>query len=182
MVENSIDAGAKNVKIIIKNAGKNLIQVIDNGCGIESEDIEIAFDRYTNSKIKKFEDLNSLTTLGFRGEALSSIAVVSQIELITRTENKALGTQIIIHGGKIIEKKEISAPLGTNIKVKNLFYNVPVRQKFLKTKTVELGHISNIITRYILAYPQIHFIYQHNDLVLLNCPSSDNLRDMVFHI
>ncbi|MCK4237756.1 MAG: DNA mismatch repair endonuclease MutL, partial [Candidatus Lokiarchaeota archaeon] len=182
LVENSIDAGAKNIKIIIKNAGKSLIQVIDDGYGIEKEDVEIAFDRYTSGKIEKFEDLDTLTTLGFRGEALSSIAVVSQVELITRTKNDDLGSTIVIHGGGVIEKKEISAPVGTNIKVKNLFYNIPARQKFLKTNRVELGHITDIITRYALGYPQIHFIYQHNDLDILNCPSSDDLKDMVFHI
>ncbi len=182
LVENSIDAGAKNIKIIIKNAGKSLIQVIDDGYGIEKEDVKIAFDRYTSGKIEKFEDLDTLTTLGFRGEALSSIAVVSQVELITRTKNDDLGSTIVIHGGTVIEKKEISATLGTNIKVKNLFYNIPARQKFLKTNRVELGHITDIITRYALGYPQIHFIYQHNDLDILNCPSSDDLKDMVFHI
>ncbi len=182
LVENSIDAGAKNIKIIIKNAGKSLIQVIDDGYGIEKEDVEIAFDRYTSGKIEKFEDLDTLTTLGFRGEALSSIAVVSQVELITRTKNDDLGSTIVIHGRTVIEKKEISAPVGTNIKVKNLFYNIPARQKFLKTNRVELGHITDIITRYVLGYPQIHFIYQHNDLDILNCPSSDDLKDMVFHI
>lgn len=182
LVENSIDAGAKNIKIIIKNAGKSLIQVIDDGCGIEKEDVEIAFDRYTSGKIEKFEDLDTLTTLGFRGEALSSIAVVSQVELITRTKNDDLSPAIVIHGGAVIEKKEISAPVGTNIKVKNLFYNIPARQKFLKTNRVELGHITDVITRYVLGYPQIHFVYQHNDLDILNCPSSDDLKDMVFHI
>lgn len=182
LVENSIDAGAKNIKIIIKNAGKSLIQVIDDGCGIEKEDVEIAFDRYTSGKIEKFEDLDTLTTLGFRGEALSSIAVVSQVELITHTKNDDLSPTIVIHGGAVIEKKEISAPVGTNIKVKNLFYNIPARQKFLKTNRVELGHITDVITRYALGYPQIHFVYQHNDLDILNCPSSDDLKDMVFHI
>jgi len=182
LVENSIDAGALNIKIIIKNAGKNLIQVIDDGCGIEKDDIEIAFDRYTSGKIEKFEDLDTLSTLGFRGEALSSIAVVSQVELITRTEKDDLGIYIAIYGGMVIEKKEISAPFGTNIKIKNLFYNIPARYKFLKTNKVELGHITDIITRYALSYPQIHFIYQHNDLDILNCPSSNDLRDMVFHI
>jgi len=182
LVENSIDAGAKNIKIIIKNAGKSLIQVIDDGYGIEKEDVEIAFERYTSGKIEKFEDLDNLTTLGFRGEALSSIAVVSQVELITRTKNDDLSSTIVIHGGAVIEKKEISAPVGTNIKVKNLFYNIPARQKFLKTNRVELGHITDIITRYALGYPQIHFVYQHNNLDILNCPSSDDLKDMVFHI
>lgn len=182
LVENSIDAGANEIKIIVKGAGKSLIQIIDDGFGIEKEDVEVAFERYTSGKIERFEDLNSLKTLGFRGEALSSIATVSQVELITRTKNDDLGTFIIVHGGEIKEKKELSAPIGTNIKVKNLFFNIPARRKFLKSDKVELGHITDIITRYALVYPEIHFLYKHNELEILNCPSSHELLDMVFHI
>jgi len=182
LLENSIDAEAKSIKIIVKNAGKTLIQVIDDGYGIERDDVELAFERYTSGKIEKFDDLDSLSTLGFRGEALSSIAVVSQVELITRIEKDALGTSIIVNDGEIKEIKKSSAPIGTNISVKNLFYNIPARRKFLKSDKVELGHITDIITRYALAFPQIHFQYQHNQLDILNCPSSDSLKDMVFHI
>ncbi|MFX1275754.1 MAG: DNA mismatch repair endonuclease MutL [Promethearchaeota archaeon] len=182
LVENSIDAGASEIKILVNKAGKLLIQVIDNGIGIPPDEMEIAFESHTSSKIRSIEDLNVLSTLGFRGEALHSIAVVSQVEIISRTSERELGYQLIIEGGKLIDKKEVSCPVGTNIKVKNIFFNLPARQKFLKSDTTELGHISDIIQRYSLAYPHIHIIYQHNDLNLLNCPTSNDLKTTIFHI
>ncbi|MFX0071478.1 MAG: DNA mismatch repair endonuclease MutL, partial [Candidatus Hermodarchaeota archaeon] len=181
LIENSIDAGAKEIRIIIKKAGKILIQVIDDGIGIPSDEIILAFERHTSSKIRSINDLDTLTTLGFRGEALASITAVSQVEIISRIENENKGVHLFIEGGKCIEKKEKSCPVGTNIKVKNLFYNVPARKKFLKSDATELGHITDIIQRYSLAYPDIHFIYQHNDLMILNCPSND-LKTTIFHI
>ena len=181
LIENSIDAGANEIRVIVKQAGKSLIQVIDDGIGIPSDEIEFAFERHTSSKIRGIDDLDSLSTLGFRGEALASITAVSQVEIISRTETEENGVQLRIEGGKLLEKKEISCPVGTNIKVKNLFYNIPARQKFLKSDSTELGHITDIMQRYALAYPDIHFIYRHNDLDILNCPASD-LKTRVFHI
>jgi len=182
LIENSIDAKATEIKIIIKKAGKVLIQVIDNGMGIAPEDIEIAFERHTSSKIRKLEDLNSLSTLGFRGEALASIAAVSNIEITSRTKNNENGIKLILEVGKIVSKQVISCPVGTNIMVKNLFYNIPARLKFLKKDTTELGHITDIIQRYALSYPEIHFYYTHNDLVILNCPKDSDLKTTVYHI
>ena len=182
LIENSIDAKATEIKIIIKKAGKVLIQVIDNGMGIAPEDIEIAFERHTSSKIRKLEDLNSLSTLGFRGEALASIAAVSNIEITSRTKNNENGIKLILEAGKIVSKQVISCPVGTNIIVKNLFYNIPARFKFLKKDTTELGHITDIIQRYALSYPEIHFYYTHNDLVILNCPKDSDLKTTVYHI
>ncbi|MHA1413869.1 MAG: DNA mismatch repair endonuclease MutL, partial [Promethearchaeota archaeon] len=182
LIENSIDAKATEIKIIIKKAGKVLIQVIDNGMGIAPEDIEIAFERHTSSKIRKLEDLNSLSTLGFRGEALASIAAVSNIEITSRTKNNENGIKLILEVGKIVSKEVISCPVGTNIMVKNLFYNIPARLKFLKKDTTELGHITDIIQRYALSYPEIHFYYTHNDLVILNCPKDSDLKTTVYHI
>ncbi|MFX0043706.1 MAG: DNA mismatch repair endonuclease MutL, partial [Candidatus Hodarchaeota archaeon] len=182
LIENSIDAGAKEIRIIIKKAGKTLIQVIDDGIGIPPNDMELAFERYTSSKIHSFDDLEELSTLGFRGEALASIAAVSQIEIISRIKENERGLQLYIEGGKVLRKKEISCPIGTNIKVKNLFYNIPARKKFLKKDYTELGHITDIIQRYSLAYPDYHIIYQHNDLTILNCPASNDLKTTVFHI
>ncbi|MFW9865398.1 MAG: DNA mismatch repair endonuclease MutL, partial [Candidatus Thorarchaeota archaeon] len=182
LVENSIDAKAKEIRVIIKKAGKSLIQVIDDGAGISPEDIEIAFKRHTSSKIRSIEDLDTLSTLGFRGEALASIAAVSQLEIISRTSENERGIYLTIEGGKILEKNEISCEVGTNIKVKNIFYNIPARQKFLKKDTTELGHITDIIQRYSLAFPELHFIYRHNDLEILNCPSSNDLKTIVFHV
>ncbi len=181
LIENSIDAGAQEIRVIVKKSGKNLIHVIDDGTGIPPDEIEFAFERYTSNKIRSIEDLDNLSTLGFRGEALASITAVSQVEIISKTDKDELGIQIFLDGGKIKDKKNISCPRGTNIKVKNLFYNIPARQKFLKSDSTELGHITDILQRYSLAYPDIHFIYKHNDLVILNCPSND-LKTTVFHI
>ncbi|MFX1407200.1 MAG: DNA mismatch repair endonuclease MutL [Promethearchaeota archaeon] len=182
LIENSIDAGAKEIRILTKKAGKQLIQVIDDGEGIAPDEIEIAFERHTSSKIKSIEDLETLSTLGFRGEALASIAAVSQVEIISRTKENEVGIRLIIEGGRIKEKNEIYIPIGTDIKVKNIFYNLPARQKFLKKDTTELGHITDIIQRYALANPNLHFIYRHNDLDILNCPGSNDLKTTVFHI
>jgi len=182
LLENSIDAGAKEIRIIIKKAGKSLIQVIDDGIGIPPDEIGIAFERHTSSKIVNIEDLESLSTLGFRGEALASIAAVSQVEINSRIKENERGVKLILEGGKVIEKKEVFCPIGTDIKVKSLFYNIPARLKFLKKDPTELGHITDIIQRYALAYPQLHFIYMHNDLTIVNCPASNDLRTTVFHI
>ncbi len=182
LIENSIDAGAKEIRIVVRKAGKNLIQIIDDGYGMPPDEILIAFERYTSSKIVKIEDLEKLNTLGFRGEALASIAAVSQVEITSRVKENERGINIILKAGKCIEKKDIFSPIGTNIKVKNIFYNIPARKKFLKQDPTELGHITDIIQRYSLAYPQIHFIYNHNELNILNCPGSNDLRTTVFHI
>ena len=182
LLENSIDAGAKEIRIIVKKAGKSLIQIIDDGIGIPPDEIGIAFERHTSSKIVNIEDLESLSTLGFRGEALASIAAVSQVEINSRIKENERGVKLILEGGKVIEKKEVFCPIGTDIKVKSLFYNIPARLKFLKKDPTELGHITDIIQRYALAYPQLHFIYMHNDLTIVNCPASNDLRTTVFHI
>jgi DNA mismatch repair protein MutL len=182
LIENSIDANASEIRIIVKKAGKSLIHIIDNGIGIPPDDIEIAFERHTSSKIRSIKDLEHLSTLGFRGEALASIAAVSKIEIISRVKYEEEGIFLYIEGGKISEKKSIPCPVGTNIQIKNLFYNLPARQKFLKKDATELGHITDIVQRYSLAFPELHFIYQHNDLVILNCPASNDLKTTVFHI
>jgi len=182
LLENSIDAGAKEIRIIVKKAGKSLIQIIDDGIGIPPDEIGIAFERHTSSKIVNIEDLERLSTLGFRGEALASIAAVSQVEITSRIKEKERGVKLILEDGKVIERKEVFCPIGTDIKVKSLFYNIPVRLKFLKKDPTELGHITDIIQRYALAYPQLHLIYTHNNLAILNCPASNDLRTTVFHI
>ncbi len=182
LIENSIDAEASEIRVIVKRAGKSSIQVIDNGVGIPSEDLEKAFERHTSSKIRSIKDLEELSTLGFRGEALASISAVSKVDITSRVEFEEKGVQLIIDGGKIIERKRASCPVGTKIQVSNLFYNLPARQKFLKTDATELGHITDILQRYSLAYPELHFIYRHNDLDILNCPASNDLKTTVFHI
>ena len=182
LIENSIDAGAKEIRVIVRKSGKSLIQVIDDGFGIPPEDIEIAFERHTSSKIRSIEDLDTLSTLGFRGEALASIAAVSQVEISSRTRQNERGVQLHIEGGKVKAKKEVSCEIGTNIKVKNIFYNIPARQKFLKKDSTELSHITDFMQRYSLAFPEIHFIYRHNDLDILNCPANNDVKTTVFHI
>ena len=182
LIENSIDAGAKEIRVIVRKSGKSLIQVIDDGFGIPPEDIEIAFERHTSSKIRSIEDLDTLSTLGFRGEALASIAAVSQVEISSRTRQNERGVQLYIEGGKIKAKKEVSCEIGSNIKVKNIFYNIPARQKFLKKDSTELSHITDFMQRYSLAFPEIHFIYRHNDLDILNCPANNDVKTTVFHI
>ncbi|MHA1804892.1 MAG: DNA mismatch repair endonuclease MutL [Promethearchaeota archaeon] len=182
LIENSIDAGAREIKILIKNAGKTVIEVIDDGVGIPPEEMEIAFHRHTSSKIRSIKDLESLQTLGFRGEALASIAAISKIQITSRTEENELGTQLILEEGKVIEKKSVSCPRGTDMKVLNLFYNIPARKKFLKSNNTELGHITDIVQRYALANPELHFYYVHDDMQILNCPLSNDLKTTVFHL
>jgi DNA mismatch repair protein MutL len=182
LLENSIDAKANEIRIIVKKAGKTLIQIIDNGIGIPPEEIEMAFERHTSSKIVKIEDLEQLSTLGFRGEALASISAVSRVEIASRIKERERGLKLILEDGVIKERKEVFCQIGTDIKVKNLFYNVPARLKFLKKDPTELGHVTDIIQRYALAYPHLHFIYMHNDSAILNCPASNDLKTTVFHI
>jgi DNA mismatch repair protein MutL len=182
LIENSIDAGAKEIKVIIQKAGKHLIHIFDDGKGIPPDEVEIAFERHTSSKINVIDDLDTLETLGFRGEALASIAAVSKVEITTRTVDNDLGVRLLIADSKIISNNSISCSVGTEIKVKNLFFNLPARQKFLKKDATELAHITDIIQRYALAYPEIHFIYKHNNINILNCPAFNDLKTTVFHI
>ena len=163
LMENAVDAGATEIKVIIKDAGKSLIQVIDNGEGMSPIDARLAFERHATSKIKKAEDLFSLQTNGFRGEALASIAAITHTVLKTKQENQELGTQIKINGGEMISQSVISAPEGTNIAIKNLFYNIPARRNFLKSNTIETRHIIDAFQRVSLSYPNLSFSLFHND-------------------
>jgi DNA mismatch repair protein MutL len=181
LVENSIDAGADNISIVLKDAGKTLIQVIDNGCGMSETDTRMAFEPHATSKIQKSVDLFAINTMGFRGEALGSIASVSEVELKTRQENNELGTQIIIRGGELIKQENISCSTGCNFLVKNLFYNVPARRKFLKADSTELRSVIADFHRLALAYPQIKFKLINNDTEIHNLPSS-NIRQRIVNI
>lgn len=163
LVENSIDALSTKITIDIKNAGKTHIRISDNGVGIHPEDVLIAFQRHATSKIKKVEDLGSILSLGFRGEALASIAAVSQLELITKSANYNIGKKVVIHGGKIIHNDHIGAPVGTTILIKNLFYNVPARFEFMKSNAAETSHIIDIVSKLALANPNISFRFINND-------------------
>jgi DNA mismatch repair protein MutL len=171
LLENAIDAEATQIFITVGNAGKDLIQILDNGAGIPEDDMVIAFHRYTSSKIQNADQLEEIESLGFRGEALASIAAVSQIEIISRPASQPYAICLELDEGKLQSEEQCGSPQGTTIKIKNLFFNLPVRQKFLRTNRVELGHITDVITRYSLAYPLIHFKLIHNGLTLINSPA-----------
>lgn len=170
LVENAIDANAKNIHVVIKDAGKTCIQVIDDGCGMSETDARLSFERHATSKIREASDLFSLHTMGFRGEALASIAAVAQVELKTRQESDELGTFISIAGSKLIEQETISCAKGCNFSINNLFFNVPARRKFLKSNQTELSNILAEFERIVLVHPNITFTLHHNDLELFNLP------------
>lgn len=177
LIENSIDAGAKNISIIIKEAGKKLIQVVDDGCGMSPEDATVAFRRHATSKISTLEDLENIQTLGFRGEALAAIAAISQVELKSRRMSDEVGTKVRIDGGLMLEIVEDSAAVGTSIVVKNLFYNTPARRKFLKSDNTEFRHIFDVIQRVALAYPELSLTFISDDETMLKLrPSSSAER------
>ncbi|GAB4370367.1 MAG: DNA mismatch repair endonuclease MutL [Calditrichia bacterium] len=168
LVENSLDAGATHITVVLEKAGKELIQVIDNGCGIPPEEIPLAFERHATSKIETVSDLDRIITLGFRGEALPSIASVARVELKTRTPEQQTGLQVSLEGGKISDKSEIALKPGTIISVKNLFYNTPARRNFLRSDTAEFNHIHKTLKRFFIGYPEIGFQVIHNEKELYN--------------
>jgi len=181
LLENSIDSGAKKISLLIKESGRTLIQVVDNGCGMSEKDALICFQRHSTSKITNAADLFNLSTKGFRGEALASIAAISHTELITKTKSCDIGTFIRIEGNKIIQNKSIVSNEGSSISVKNLFYNVPARRNFLKSDNVEVRHIINEFHRVALAHPEIHFEFDNNDNQLFSLPIS-NIRQRIVNI
>lgn len=176
LLENAIDAGSTHIKLIIKDAGKTLIQVIDNGKGMNPFDARMCFERHATSKISSADDLFTLTTKGFRGEALASIAAISQVELKTKQEEDVVGQQIIIEGGKVLSQTECQTATGTSFVVKNLFYNVPARRNFLKSDQIEQKHIIDEIERVAIPHTDIHFILQSNTNEILNLPAGNLLQ------
>ncbi|MBP5659257.1 MAG: DNA mismatch repair endonuclease MutL [Paludibacteraceae bacterium] len=170
LVENSLDAGATRVQVIVRDAGRTLLQVIDDGVGMSEMDARLAFERHATSKIREAQDLFSLRTMGFRGEALASICAVSQVEMTTRRAEDETGTLIEIHGSDVVRQEPCSCPVGTNIKVSNLFFNVPVRRKFLKTDQTELRNLLTEFYHIVLVYPKVAFTFVHNDEILLELP------------
>ncbi len=182
LIENSIDAGAENIEIKIKEGGRELIKVKDDGHGILAEDIEPAFNRYATSKIKEIDDLYSLYSLGFRGEALASISSVAEVEMLSRHKSEESGTKIKIKGGEVINKKPHASTVGTDVSVKNLFYNTPARYKYLKTKTTEFSHISRIVSAEAVASSEISFKLFHNGNRILFTPGNGDLKDTIFAV
>ena len=181
LVENSIDAGAKEVHILITDAGRTCLQVIDDGKGMSETDARISFERHATSKIRDAADLFALTTMGFRGEALASIAAVAQVDLKTRLENEELGTIISVAGSKVERQETISCPKGSNFSVKNLFFNVPARRKFLKSNQTELSNILSEFERIVLVHPEVAFTLHSNDVELFHLPVS-SLRQRIINV
>ena len=178
LLENAVDAGATDIKLIIKDAGKALVQVIDNGAGMSVTDSRLCFERHATSKIRLAEDLFSLHTKGFRGEALASIAAIAHVEMKTKQDQEELGTQIIIEGSKFILQEPAVVPKGTSFSVKNLFFNIPARRNFLKSETVEMRHVVDEFQRVALAHPNLYFTMYHNGSEHFNLPNS-NLRQRI---
>ena len=182
LVENSLDAGATSISVEIENGGITYMRITDNGKGIAPDDVEIAFERHATSKIRKAEDLIKVLPMGFRGEALASIAAISKLEMVTRTKEQETGTKIIVEGGNIISKEECGAPFGTTIIIRELFYNTPVRYKFLKKDFTEGGYIENAVERIALINPNIAFRLLNNKKEVLQTSGNGNMVDVVYNI
>ena len=182
LVENSIDAGATNINVEIKNGGISYIRVTDNGKGLLPEDMEIAFERHATSKIRRAEDLDTVTSMGFRGEALASIAAIAKVEMKSKTKEYDTGYQIIVEGGDVINKQEIGCPEGTTIIVENLFYNTPVRYKFLKKDFTEAGYIEDVITRIALIHPEIAIKLISSGKTVIQTAGTGEMKNVVYNI
>ncbi|MGA8036570.1 MAG: DNA mismatch repair endonuclease MutL [Candidatus Acidiferrales bacterium] len=182
LLENALDAGARSIRIETESGGKRLIRVTDDGCGMNPDDSLLAFERHATSKIRGADDLLSISTLGFRGEALPTIAAVSRLVLETRATEEESGTRVEFAGGKLVSVKPAGAPAGTSITVSDIFYAVPARRKFLKSETTELGHIASLVTHYALAHPEVHFVLKTPTQDILNCAPVEKLADRVYQI
>ena len=182
LVENSIDAGATNITVEVRNGGIKQIKIIDNGSGIAKDDLEFAFERHATSKIRAAEDLESVKSMGFRGEALASIAAISHIELTTKTEDEFVGSKIVLEGGDILEKEEVGTQTGTTIVINNLFYNTPVRYKFLKKDYTELGYIEDAVTRIALANPGVAIRLLNENKTILKTNGNGDLKTVVYSL
>lgn len=176
LVENSVDAGATKIQVIVKDGGKTLIQVIDNGCGMSATDARMCFERHATSKIQKAADLFDIQTMGFRGEAMASIVAIATVEMRTRKYGDELGTYIKMSGSEVETQEPTSCPNGTNIMVKNLFYNVPARRKFLKSDSTEMMHVTEEFYRVALAHPDVEMSLTHNGVMMLNLPSANAMN------
>lgn len=182
MVENSIDAGAKNITVEIKNGGISFIRITDNGKGIAKDDVELAFERHATSKIRSSDDLDTVKSMGFRGEALASIAAIANVELVTKTEFDETGTRIVIQGGDVLSIDEIGCSKGTTITVRNLFFNTPVRYKFLKKDFTESGYIEDVITRIALINPGVAIKFINTGKIILQTNGSGDLKQVIYSI
>ena len=182
LVENSIDAGATSISIDVENGGITYIRITDNGKGIAPDDVEIAFERHATSKIRSANDLIKVSTMGFRGEALASIAAISKVELITKTKDNDIGTRIVVEGGKILLKEECGAPNGTTITIRELFFNTPVRYKFLKKDFTEGGYIEDAVSRIALIHPELSFRMTNNKKEIIRTSGNGDMQSVVYSI
>ncbi len=182
LMENSIDANATSIKVEIKNGGISYIRITDNGKGIMPDDMEIAFERHATSKIRKAEDLETVTSMGFRGEALASIAAISKIEMISKTSENEIGYKIEVEGGKIINKEEAGCPKGTVITIQDLFFNTPVRYKFLKKDFTEAGYIEDVVTRIALVHPEISIQLISSGKTIIQTPGNNDMKAVIYSI
>lgn len=182
LVENAIDAGASSVTVEIKDGGIDFIRVTDNGCGIAHDEVRSAFLRHSTSKIRNVEDLLRISSLGFRGEALSSIAAVTKTELITKEEDAEAGTKYVIEGGKEVSLEETGSPNGTTFLVHQLFYNVPARRKFLKTPVTEAGHVQDLLIHLALSHPEVAFLFKNNNQEKLRTSGNGKLKDVIYNV
>ena len=181
LVENSVDAGATRIDVTVEDGGSALIRIVDNGSGIDPDQIEMAVDSHATSKITTAEDLFSVSSLGFRGEALASISEVSNMLIRSRTADNEAGVLLEVHGGRRQTPEPVGCPVGTMIEARNLFFNTPVRRKYLKTSQTEMGHITEAFTRIAIVHPQIHFSLKHNDRIKHDLPAVDNWKDRIAH-
>ncbi len=182
LVENAIDAGARRISVDTEAGGQRLLRVADDGCGMTTDDAVLAFERHATSKIATSADLSSIATLGFRGEALASIASVARIELVTKTEDAAAATRVVIEGGRMRDVKDAAHPRGTTLTVRDLFFNVPARRKFLRSEATESFHLTNLVTHYALAHPEIAFTLTNNGRETLRAPAARDVRERAYQI
>ncbi len=179
LLENAVDSGADRIDLILADAGSTLMQVVDNGCGMSPEDALLAFERHATSKIHDIEDLQHVNTFGFRGEALASIASVAHVRLRTRRNEDETGTEITIEGSAVVSQEETACPAGSDFSIRNLFFNVPARRKFLKSESAEFRHILEEFYRVVLCHPEITFTLTHNDKQMYHLPACDSLRSRI---
>src|SRR3989440_9270853 len=182
LVENSVDAGARRVEVDVEAGGRRLLRVADDGCGMTRDDAVLAFERHATSKIARAEDLNAIATLGFRGEALASIASVARVELVTKTEDAEAATRVLIEGGRMRDVKDAAHPRGTTITVRDLFFNIPARRKFLRSEATESFHLTNMVTHYALAHPEIAFTLTNNGRETLRATPAKDMRERAFQV
>jgi DNA mismatch repair protein MutL len=182
MAENAIDAGATAITVEIRNGGISYIRVTDNGCGMEADDVELAFERHATSKLKRIEDLDSLATMGFRGEALASIAAVSRLEVRTKTRDAQAGTLVRVEGGRVVEVSQAGCPVGSSFTVRDLFFNTPARYKFLRKDSTEAGYVSDMISKLALAHPEISFKLISNQQTQLHTPGNNDLLSAIYSV